>query len=100
MLYRAFSKHASQILNDPDGTNIVPLIEHFPGIWRRGDWAMLTERGGMIIHGRSDATLNPGACTGTAEIYRQVEADEVLEALVIGQIERRYASGLVCPSYR
>ena len=88
MLYRAFSEHASQILNDPDGNKYrAAYFEHFPGIWRHGDWATLTDRGGMIIHGRSDATLNPGGVRiGTAEIYRQVEAfDEVLEALVIGQ---------------
>jgi acetoacetyl-CoA synthetase len=74
--------------NDPDGAKYrAAYFEHFPGIWRHGDWATLTERGGMIIHGRSDATLNPGGVRiGTAEIYRQVEAfDEVLEALVIGQ---------------
>ena len=74
--------------NDPDGNKYrAAYFEHFPGIWRHGDWATLTDRGGMIIHGRSDATLNPGGVRiGTAEIYRQVEAfDEVLEALVIGQ---------------
>jgi len=74
--------------NDPDGTKYrAAYFEHFPGIWRHGDWATLTDRGGMIIHGRSDATLNPGGVRiGTAEIYRQVEAfDAVLEALVIGQ---------------
>ena len=60
---------------------------HFPNVWRHGDWATLTADGGTIIHGRSDATLNPGGVRiGTAEIYRQVEAfDGVLEALVIGQ---------------
>ena len=48
-------------------------FDHFPGIWRHGDWAEITERGGMIIYGRSDATLNPGGVRiGTAEIYRQV----------------------------
>ena len=74
--------------NDPDGTKYrAAYFEHFPGIWRHGDWATLTERGGMIIHGRSDATLNPGGVRiGTSEIYRHVEAfDEVLEAMVIGQ---------------
>ena len=52
-----------------------------------GDWAEWTEHGGMIIYGRSDATLNPGGVRiGTAEIYRQVEQlDEVVEAIVIGQ---------------
>jgi len=74
--------------NDPDDVKYrAAYFEHFPGVWRHGDWATLTERGGMIIHGRSDATLNPGGVRiGTAEIYRQVEAfDEILEALVVGQ---------------
>ena len=74
--------------NDPDGSRYkAAYFEHFPGIWRHGDWATLTKRGGMVIHGRSDATLNPGGVRiGTSEIYRQVEAfDAVAEALVIGQ---------------
>ena len=60
---------------------------HFPGVWRHGDWAEETVRGGLVIHGRSDATLNPGGVRiGTAEIYRQVEqVPEVLESVVIGQ---------------
>ncbi|MCE2516395.1 MAG: acetoacetate--CoA ligase [Alphaproteobacteria bacterium] len=73
---------------DDDGRKYrAAYFEHFPGIWRHGDWATLTEHDGIIIHGRSDATLNPGGVRiGTAEIYRQVEAfDEVAEALVIGQ---------------
>ncbi len=62
-------------------------FEHFPNVWRHGDWVEMTERGGMIIYGRSDAVLNPGGVRiGTAEIYRQVEQlDEVVESLVIGQ---------------
>jgi len=62
-------------------------FEAFPGVWRHGDWAELTERGGIVVHGRSDATLNPGGIRiGTAEIYRQVEQlDAVVESLVIGQ---------------
>jgi len=74
--------------NDPDGAKYrAAYFEHFPGIWRHGDWAEITPRGGLIIHGRSDATLNPGGVRiGTAEIYRQVEQlDPVLESLVIGQ---------------
>lgn len=61
--------------------------ERFPGIWHQGDFAEWTPRGGIIIRGRSDATLNPGGVRiGTAEIYRQVdEVDAVLESLVIGQ---------------
>ncbi|ADE38928.1 acetoacetate--CoA ligase [Candidatus Puniceispirillum marinum] len=74
--------------NDPDESKYkAAYFEHFPGLWRHGDWATLNERGGIVIHGRSDATLNPGGVRiGTAEIYRQVEAfPEVIEALVIGQ---------------
>ena len=73
---------------DEDGGKYrAAYFEHFDGIWRHGDWATLTERDGLVIHGRSDATLNPGGVRiGTAEIYRQVEAfDEIAEALVIGQ---------------
>jgi acetoacetyl-CoA synthetase len=56
-------------------------------VWRHGDWAEFTASGGLIIHGRSDATLNPGGVRiGTAEIYRQVEQiPEVIESVVIGQ---------------
>jgi acetoacetyl-CoA synthetase len=59
----------------------------FPGVWHHGDFAEWTEHGGMIIHGRSDATLNPGGVRiGTAEIYAQVERiPEVVEALAIAQ---------------
>jgi len=59
----------------------------FPGVWAHGDFAELTEHDGMIIHGRSDAVLNPGGVRiGTAEIYRQVEKiDDVLESIAIGQ---------------
>ena len=74
--------------NDPDGTKYQSAyFNHFSGIWRHGDWATLTKNGGVVIHGRSDATLNPGGVRiGTAEIYRQVEAfDAIAEAIVIGQ---------------
>ena len=62
-------------------------FERFPGAWHQGDFAERTPEGGFVIHGRSDATLNPGGVRiGTAEIYRQVDAlDEVAESLVIGQ---------------
>ena len=62
-------------------------FEKYENVWCHGDWVELTERGGMIIYGRSDATLNPGGVRiGTAEIYRQVEQfDEVIEGLCIGQ---------------
>jgi acetoacetyl-CoA synthetase len=62
-------------------------FERIPGVWAQGDFATWTEHGGMVIHGRSDTTLNPGGVRiGTAEIYRQVEGvPEVLESLVFGQ---------------
>lgn len=74
--------------NDPDGSRYrAAYFSTFPGIWNHGDYARLTPTGGMVIYGRSDATLNPGGVRiGTAEIYRQVEQlDEVLESLCVGQ---------------
>ena len=62
-------------------------FERFPGVWGHGDFAQSTPHQGFIIHGRSDATLNPGGVRiGTAEIYRQVETfPDILEAVCIGQ---------------
>ena len=59
----------------------------YPNIWHHGDYVSLNDRGGIVIYGRSDATLNPGGVRiGTAEIYRHVEQiEEVLESIVIGQ---------------
>jgi acetoacetyl-CoA synthetase len=74
--------------NDPDGRKYrAAYFERVPGVWCHGDYAMLTEHDGVIIYGRSDATLNPGGVRiGTAEIYRQVErVPEVLESIAIGQ---------------
>ena len=74
--------------NDPDGRRYhAAYFEKHPGVWSHGDFAELTSHEGMVIHGRSDAVLNPGGIRiGTAEIYRQVEPiDEVLECLAIGQ---------------
>ncbi len=74
--------------NDPDGANYRrAYFERFPGVWAHGDWCELTETGGMIIYGRSDATLNPGGVRiGTAEIYRVVETfPEVADSLAVGQ---------------
>jgi acetoacetyl-CoA synthetase len=74
--------------NDPDGAKYrSAYFERYPNVWRHGDWAEITEQGGVIITGRSDATLNPaGVRIGTAEIYRQVEQlPEVVESVVIGQ---------------
>nr|WP_255561600.1 acetoacetate--CoA ligase [Pseudohoeflea sp. DP4N28-3] len=74
--------------NDADGSRYhAAYFERFANTWCHGDFAQWTEHDGIIIHGRSDATLNPGGVRiGTAEIYNQVEKlDEVLEALCIGQ---------------
>jgi acetoacetyl-CoA synthetase len=73
---------------DPQGEKFqAAYFETFPGIWAHGDYAEITEHGGLLIHGRSDAVLNPGGVRiGTAEIYRQVEKIEaVLESIAIGQ---------------
>jgi acetoacetyl-CoA synthetase len=74
--------------NDSDGKAYhAAYFARFENVWHHGDFAEWTEHGGMIIHGRSDATLNPGGVRiGTAEIYRQVELlPEVQESIVIGQ---------------
>jgi acetoacetyl-CoA synthetase len=74
--------------NDPDGAKYhAAYFAKFPGVWSHGDYVELTAHDGIIVHGRSDAVLNPGGVRiGTAEIYRQVEQlEEVLEALVISQ---------------
>jgi acetoacetyl-CoA synthetase len=74
--------------NDPDGSKYrAAYFDVYPNVWRHGDWAEVTPRGGMVIYGRSDSTLNPaGVRIGTAEIYRQVEQlPEVVESLAIGQ---------------
>lgn len=74
--------------NDPNGERYrEAYFSTFPGIWAHGDYAEITAEDGLVIHGRSDAVLNPGGVRiGTAEIYRQVEKVEgVLESLCVGQ---------------
>jgi acetoacetyl-CoA synthetase len=74
--------------NDAEGIKYrAAYFERFPGVWHHGDYVEWAAHGGIIIHGRSDATLNPGGVRiGTAEIYRQVEClDEVVESIAIGQ---------------
>jgi acetoacetyl-CoA synthetase len=74
--------------NDPSGVKYrAAYFERFPGVWHHGDFVAWSEHGGIVIYGRSDATLNPGGVRiGTAEIYRQVEQlDEVIESVVVGQ---------------
>ncbi len=85
---RAFPSMPVCFWNDPEGKKYrAAYFERFDNVWCHGDFAEWTEHGGMIIHGRSDATLNPGGVRiGTAEIYNQVEQlPEVAEALCIGQ---------------
>jgi acetoacetyl-CoA synthetase len=72
--------------NDPGNRRYLEsYFEHYPGLWRHGDWIRITERGGAIIYGRSDATINRyGIRMGTAEIYRVVEElPEVLDSMVV-----------------
>ena len=85
---KAFPSMPVGFWNDADGSKYkAAYFETWTNIWHHGDFVEITKHGGMIIYGRSDATLNPGGVRiGTAEIYRQVEAiPEVVESLVIGQ---------------
>ena len=85
---RPFPSMPVQFWDDPDHAKYrAAYFDYYPGVWRHGDWARLTEHDGLVILGRSDATLNPGGVRiGTAEIYRQVEQlPEVVESLVVGQ---------------
>ena len=74
--------------DDPgDKKYLAAYFEAYPDVWRHGDYILINERGGVVIYGRSDATLNPGGVRiGTAEIYRQVEAmPEIQDSIVVGQ---------------
>lgn len=84
---RAFPSAPVGFWNDPDGRKYhEAYFDAYPGIWAHGDYAEITDHGGIVIHGRSDAVLNPGGVRiGTAEIYRQVESlDEVVESICVG----------------
>ena len=85
---RAFPSMPVGFWNDPDGKKYHDAyFDRFDNIWCHGDYVAITGHGGIVIYGRSDATLNPGGVRiGTSEIYRQVEAlDDVVEGIVIGQ---------------
>ncbi|HEX7927295.1 MAG TPA: acetoacetate--CoA ligase, partial [bacterium] len=72
---------------DPGGERYrKTYFAEYPGVWRHGDFVTFTEHGGVVVYGRSDATLNPGGVRiGTAEIYRAVEAlPEILDSIVVG----------------
>ena len=74
--------------NDPDGARYrAAYFDRFQGVWHHGDYAALTEHGGIVIYGRSDAVLNPGGVRiGTAEIYSAVEGiEQIIESIAVGQ---------------
>ena len=76
-----------RLLNDDDGSRYrAAYFEQFPGVWTHGDWVTATSRGGFVVHGRSDATLNrSGVRFGSSDIYTALEGvPEVLDALVVG----------------
>lgn len=82
--------------NDPDGERYrAAYFDHYPGIWRHGDWVTITERGSCIIHGRSDATLNRGGVRlGTSEFYSVVEdIGEVRDSLVVHLEDKQGGAG-------
>ena len=74
--------------DDPDNKKYLKAyFEKYPNVWTHGDYIEITNTGGVVIYGRSDATLNPGGVRiGTAEIYRQVETlPEIIDSIVVGQ---------------
>ena len=74
--------------NDPNNEKYKKsYFEKYPGVWHHGDFIKITKNGGVIVYGRSDATLNPGGVRiGTAEIYKVVESmEEISDSLVVGQ---------------
>ncbi len=84
----AFPSMPINFWDDPDGSKYhSAYFDVYPGIWRHGDYIEINDRGGVVIYGRSDATLNPGGVRiGTADIYRVVEQiDEIDDSIVIGQ---------------
>ena len=83
-----FPSQPTGFWNDPDGEKYrKAYFDVYPGVWRHGDFVEITEHGGVIVYGRSDATLNPGGVRiGTAEIYRQVESiEEIVDSVVVGK---------------
>ncbi len=84
----AFPSMPIYFWNDPDQEKYhKAYFDVYAGVWRHGDYITVTERGGVIMHGRSDATLNPGGVRiGTAEIYRQIDPiEEIADCVVVGQ---------------
>lgn len=83
--------------NDPDNTRYeASYFEHYPGIWRHGDWIKITPRGSVIIYGRSDTTLNrDGVRIGTAEVYRALETISYIRDSLVLYIENNEENGLM-----
>jgi acetoacetyl-CoA synthetase len=84
----AFPSMPIYFWDDPDGQKYHDAYFNvYPGIWRHGDYITITQRGGVVFYGRSDATLNPGGVRiGTAEIYRQMDQmEEIADSVVVGQ---------------
>jgi len=85
---KPFPSQPTGFWNDPDGDKYrKAYFDYYPEIWRHGDFIEITHRGGVIVYGRSDATLNPGGVRiGTAEIYRQVDSmEEIVDSVVVGK---------------
>ena len=85
---RSFPSAPIWFWDDPnDAKYRAAYFDKYEGVWAHGDFAEITANAGLIVYGRSDATLNPGGVRiGTAELYRQVEAmDEVVDSVAIGQ---------------
>jgi acetoacetyl-CoA synthetase len=85
---QAFPSMPVGFWGDADGSRMrAAYHDHFPGVWRHGDWAEFTRRGGMVIHGRSDSTLNAGGVRiGSAELYRYLQTVQaVAESVVVAQ---------------
>ncbi|MFP4477724.1 MAG: acetoacetate--CoA ligase [Desulfatibacillaceae bacterium] len=85
---KAFPSMPIYFWDDPQGKKYQhAYFDVYPGVWRHGDFIEINERGGVVIYGRSDATLNPGGVRiGTAEIYRVVESfDDIADSVVVGQ---------------
>jgi len=94
---RPFPSMPLAFWNDPDGAKYrAAYFTRYPNVWRHGDWARITDGGGVVIYGRSDTTLNPGGVRiGTAEIYRQVEQfPDVIESVAVGAEIRGADGGL------
>ena len=87
VITRPMPSMPTKFWNDPDGARYrSAYFDMFPGVWRQGDWVTVTPHGGVVVHGRSDATLNRGGVRlGSAEIYQAVEKiDGIEESLVVG----------------